>query len=196
MPAGRPRLAPNEITSEPYSRAISAVRSVEPSSTTRTSASGSPSPNSVSTAGRLSSSFQAGRKTSVSLRPGTGARVAPAPDPVASLHPLHNADHVALGIRELAQRDLAHDVLGAHDPLAAEALGLLQRLLDVRHLDVEGDVAFVAVGPLPDAAADPDAVAARVALARDHPVLHRVVGLDLPAEELGVVAPELLAVLP
>ena len=48
------------------SAAISAVRSVDPSSTTSTSAAGRPSASSSSTAGRLSSSFQAGMKTIVS----------------------------------------------------------------------------------------------------------------------------------
>ena len=72
--------------------------------------------------------------------------------------------------------------VGTHHPRAAQALRLGQRLLDVGHLDVEGHVALVALGPTGDAAADPDAVVAEVALAVDDPVAHRVVGVDLPLE--------------
>src|SRR6266480_7785028 len=116
--------------------------------------------------------------------------------PSRRLVPLDDSDQMALGIRELAQDDLAHDVLGAHDALAAEALGLLQRLLDVRHRDVERHVAVVALGALAHAPADADAVASEVAFPRDHPVVVLVVCVDLPTEELGVVPVELLAVLP
>ena len=52
---------------------------------------------------------------------------------------------------------------------AAEAFGLCERRLDVRDLDVERDVAVVALGPLSDAAADPDAVGRDVPLALDDP---------------------------
>ena len=62
----RPRLRPNESTSAPWSAATAAVRSVEPSSTTSTCASGSSACNSSRTSGRLSSSFHAGMKTIVS----------------------------------------------------------------------------------------------------------------------------------
>src|SRR5262245_47001258 len=67
MPTGSPRFDPSPSTSAPCSRATSAVPSVEPSSTTRTSASGSSACRSSSTAGRFSSSFQAGMKTTVSF---------------------------------------------------------------------------------------------------------------------------------
>src|SRR3569833_2335918 len=67
MPTRRPLLPPSDSTSAPCSRATSAVRSVEPSSTTRTSASGSRSCSASRTDGRLSSSFHAGMKTAVSL---------------------------------------------------------------------------------------------------------------------------------
>src|SRR5262245_2996195 len=66
MPAMRPRFAPKESTSAPAARATSAVRSVEPSSTTSTSTSGSSPCSSRSASGRLASSFQAGMKTTVS----------------------------------------------------------------------------------------------------------------------------------
>src|SRR6185437_5501901 len=76
------------------------------------------------------------------------------------------------------------------------ALGLLQRLLDVGHGDVEGDVPAVALRALADAAADAHvAVGGLVVLAVDHPVVHRVVAVDLPAEQLAVVLLQLLAVL-
>ena len=56
--------SPKDSTAAP-SRATSAVRSVEPSSTTSTSVPGSATRSSASTAGRLSSSFSAGMKTMV-----------------------------------------------------------------------------------------------------------------------------------
>src|SRR6185295_6185451 len=109
---------------------------------------------------------------------------------------LHDPDEVALRVGELAQHDHPHDVLGAHHALPAEALGLLQRFLDVGHGDVEGDVPAVALRALADAAADADvAVGGLVVLAVDHPVVHRVVAVDLPAEQLAVVLLQLLAVL-
>jgi len=69
IPTRRPRFWPNESTSAPAARAASAVPSVEPSSTTSTSASGSSCRSSSSTAGRFSSSFHAGMKTTVSATP-------------------------------------------------------------------------------------------------------------------------------
>jgi 6-phosphogluconolactonase (cycloisomerase 2 family) len=123
------------------------------------------------------------------------------PNPAAALRApalrrLKQPDQVPLRIGELPQRDALHDRLGAHRAPAAEALGLGERLLDVGHLDVEGHVAPVAVGPLPDPAGDPDAVGGYVVLALDEAVVHRIVGVGLPAEQLRVVAPELRAVLP
>ena len=70
----RPPIAGRDAESQPQvraermhlravSRATSAVRSVDPSSTTSTSASGSSARSASSTAGRLSSSFHAGMKT-------------------------------------------------------------------------------------------------------------------------------------
>src|SRR6187402_511954 len=71
MPFGSPRLTPKETTSAPPARATSAVASVDPSSITRTSASGSAPRASSSTPGSERSSFQAGMKTSVpAMSPG------------------------------------------------------------------------------------------------------------------------------
>src|SRR5206468_6079680 len=66
MAARRPRFAPKLTTSAPPVRAASTVPSVEPSSITSTSASGSSPCSSANTAGRFSASFQAGMKTTVS----------------------------------------------------------------------------------------------------------------------------------
>ena len=57
-------------------------------------------------------------------------------------------------------------------------------------------MALIALRPAGDAAADARPVRGQIPLPRNHPVLHRVVGVDLPTEELGVVAPQLVAVLP
>ena len=109
---------------------------------------------------------------------------------------LDEADHVALGVREQGDRDPdARNLVGAHHPRAAEALGLLQRLLDVVDLDVERDVALIALGRGADAAADPDAVGVRVAVARDDRVVRRPDRVaELPPEQLRVVAAQLVAV--
>src|SRR5712691_2060450 len=109
---------------------------------------------------------------------------------------LDDADHVTLGVVEETDHDHVHRLLRAHDARPAEALGLRERSLDVGHQDVEGDVAWISVRPLSDAAADSDAFRGDVAFARHHPVLHRVVSVDLPPEQLGVVALQLLPVLP
>jgi hypothetical protein len=66
---------------------------------------------------------------------------------------------------------------------------------DVVDRDVEGDMTLVAVGAAGDATADGGSFRRGVVLAVDHPVLHRIVRVDLPAEELGVVLLQLLAVL-
>src|SRR4051812_7022261 len=128
-------------------------------------------------------------------------RAAPAPAPAAfaPATPLaarpDQADEVALGVLELPQLEAGHDLLGPEHARAAQALGLGQGRRDVGHLDVERHVPLVALGPAGDAAADPGAVGVRVALALDRPVLHGVVGVDGPAEQLGVVALQRLAVL-
>src|SRR3954471_8854239 len=53
-----------------------------------------------------------------------------------------------------------------------------------------------ALGSRPEPPADADPVRVRVALTLHEPVLHRVARVDLPAEQLGVVALELVGVLP
>lgn len=67
-----------------------------------------------------------------------------------------------------------------------QALRRGQRRLDVGDGDVEGDVAGIALGPLSDPTSDADPVLGDVAVARHEPVVHRVVGVDLPPEELRV----------
>src|SRR6266516_6257919 len=120
-----------------------------------------------------------------------------APSCVDALHlqRLNEADQVALGILELPELDHVRDRLRTHDAGAAEALCLRERLLDVRHRDVDGDVALVPVRPAGDAAADARPVRRLIPLPSHHSVVHRVVGVDLPPEELGVVAPQLVTVL-
>src|SRR5690242_5200834 len=81
-------------------------------------------------------------------------RAKPAPPSALGGHVLHDAYEVALRVGELAERDHAHDLLGPHHALAAEALRLRECLLDVGHGDVERDVAAVALRALADAAAD------------------------------------------
>src|SRR5436190_10218301 len=109
---------------------------------------------------------------------------------------LDDADNVALGIVEQSDLDPLRHAFGPHDPRPAEALGLGERRLDVGDLDVEGDVAGVALRSHPDAAADPDAVGVEVALPLDDPVVHRVVRVELPSEQVRVVGAELVPVLP
>ena len=103
---------------------------------------------------------------------------------------------MALRVGELAQLNGVHHLLGTHHAGPTEALGLRERGLDVGHRDVEGDVAAVALGPSRDASADPHAVRARVPVALDDPVPHRIAGVDLPSEEVCVVALKLPPVLP
>ena len=91
--------------------------------------------------------------------------------------------------------DLGH-LVRAHHARPAEALGLLQRGFDVGNLDVEGDVAAVSLGRGPDAAPDADTVGVRVSVTRDDGVVRRPDRVaELPAEQLGVVAAQLVAVL-
>ena len=82
----------------------------------------------------------------------------------------------------------SHHLVRAHHPRRPLAFGLGERLLDVGHLNVEGDVAFVALGPGGNALADADAVRIDVSFARDRPVLELVVRVDVPAEEVRVEA--------
>src|SRR5579859_7507868 len=96
---------------------------------------------------------------------------------------------MALGVREQPDDDPhAGHLVGSHHLLATEALGLLERGADVVDLDVERDVAGVAVRTGPDAAADPVRI-----------LDHRVVGrphrlAELPAEHLAVVLAQAIPV--
>src|SRR5262245_3415030 len=119
MPARSPRFSPNETTSAPPLRATLAVASVEPSSMTSRSASGSASRASASTPGSELSSFQAGMKTIV---PGT------APRPYASARS-------APGRRDrvLALRDERLDVGGGRRQAVVDARGLRDLADDLEH---------------------------------------------------------------
>jgi hypothetical protein len=102
---------------------------------------------------------------------------------------------VALRIEELADLDVrAGDAVRAHNAGPAELRRSRERGLHVRDLDVEGQVAVVAGRGPAHAAADPGTVGVGVALARDDPVAQRVVGVDLPAEQLGVGAAQPLSI--
>src|SRR5262249_20755991 len=111
---------------------------------------------------------------------------------------LRHADHMTFGIGELTDLNVgARDDVGTEQSRPAEALGLGERGLHVWHLDVERHVTrVVSAWARANPAADPSAVGIRVALAGDDAVLQRVVRVDLPPKELGVVALELVAVLP
>ena len=97
-----------------------------------------------------------------------------------------HADHVALGIPEHPERETLEDLLGTHQAFGAHAFGRGERLLDVGHRDVEGQVAFPAGRRLPNAPADPDAVLAKVLLTGDGPVAELLVDVELPVEEVAV----------
>ena len=121
-----PGSSPSERTSAPCSRATSAVRSVDPSSTTSTSASGISACSPSSTAGRLSSSFHAGMKTTVSLM---RARAPPGPlAPGAATTVSAPSSHAtAPGRRHDADdpkphRDAVRAVDAAEDPARAEEM--------------------------------------------------------------------------
>ena len=83
-------------------------------------------------------------------------------------------------------------LFGTHSTRPAEALGLLERRLDVRNADVEDHVALVA-HPSADAAGNPGPVAGRVAV--HEPVVSRLgdrlsdrgVRVELPSEQVAVV---------
>src|SRR4051794_12118618 len=101
---------------------------------------------------------------------------------------------MTLRIREVADLDIgSRDRVGPHPAGPAEHFGLLERLLDVGHADVEGDVTVVALHAAADPSRDPDSVARRVAL--DERVVHsgdRGARVEVPPEELAVIPLELL----
>ena len=79
---------------------------------------------------------------------------------------------MTLGVREVADHEICPRVLfGAHPARPAEALGLLERRLDVGNADVEDHVAIVAHASA-DAARDPGPVAGGVAI--HEPVVPRL----------------------
>jgi hypothetical protein len=107
---------------------------------------------------------------------------------------LDDADDVTLGVGEQSYRDAyLRNLIRTHHPRPAEALRLRQRGFDVGDLDVEGDVAVVALGRAPDAAPDPNPVGVRIPVTRDDRVVGRPDRVaELPAEQLRVVAAQLL----
>jgi hypothetical protein len=83
---------------------------------------------------------------------------------------------------------------GPHSTRAAEALGLLERSLDVRNADVEDHVALVA-HPSPTPPGIPVVLRSRSFPAGKSPPRPGV-RIELPSEQVAVVAPELLRILP
>src|SRR6266480_6598316 len=119
---------------------------------------------------------------------GPGVTPGPPFDRLA-LHRLDQPDHVSLGVVEHADRGALRDVHRTHDPRPAEALGLLQPRLDIVDGDVERHPAVASLLRGTDPTPDPYPLV-EVALARDHPVVHRIVGVDLPPEQIRVEALE------
>src|SRR5580704_3773645 len=110
------------------------------------------------------------------------------------------ADQVALWIGEVADHQAGRRLDRAHLALPAQALGPLQRRLDVGDADVEDHVAVVR-GASADAAGNPGSVAGRAAVHEPvvrwlrHRLRDRGAHVELPAEQVTEVAPELLRVL-
>src|SRR5918995_3365445 len=107
---------------------------------------------------------------------------------------LHHSDHVPFGIGELADHETFHHLVGPHHARASELPGPGERRLGVGHLHVEGHVPLVALRARAHAPAYSGAVRVGVPLALDSPVIHRVVRVDLPPEELSVIALEPLPI--
>ena len=87
----------------------------------------------------------------------------------------------------MSEDDHIRDLGDGHHCLAALSLDLVEEGLRVVDLDVEGDLIAAAIAAA-NAAAD------TLAGVIDHAVVHRVVGVDLPAEYAGVEVLELLAI--
>src|ERR1051325_7946153 len=112
------------------------------------------------------------------------------------------ADQVALWIGEVSDDEsLAGILLWAHPTLSAEALGVAERRLDIGHADVKQCVTVIAcaaahaprdAGPVACRVAIDEAVAPRLR----HCLCHGGVRVKLPAEQLAVVGPEVLRILP
>src|SRR6266700_4921373 len=102
-----------------------------------------------------------------------------------ALHPLNQAHAVARGVREDRQRGTAWDIHWGLNSLPAELLRLVLCGLQVLDLRVDSVPTLVVLGyPAADTA-----LAVRVY----HPVVHRVVRIDVPIEQISVEAPEVLA---
>ena len=126
-------------------------------------------------ASALALAFRRRRVRSGPLAPRSGERVrerGPRP-PLA----LDQPDDVALGIAELRHDDHA-DVGARHQRLRAHRRRLVERVGDARHLHVERRARRVHRGA--DAAADRSGAGGR-----DHPVVLRVVRVDVPAEQVA-----------
>src|SRR3954454_22352007 len=108
---------------------------------------------------------------------------------------LDQADPVAFRVLEVPEQRPAGDLLGTVEPAAAELLGLLHGRLDVVDLDVERHAAVGGLHAAHDAATDADAIGAVVVRVADDAVAHRVVGVDLPPEEITEELLELGAVM-
>ena len=112
------------------------------------------------------------------------------------------ADQVALGVREVTDHDTSLQVLfGTHLARPTETLGLLERGLDIRNADVEDRVAVIAHASA-DTAWDSDPVAGRVAVHEavvpwlGDSLRNRGTRVELPSEEVAVVALKFLRVFP
>jgi hypothetical protein len=112
-----------------------------------------------------------------------------------------DADQVALGVGEMSDHQAGGSPLGTHPALAAQALGLPQGGLDIGNAHVEEHMALVPRSAA-DAARDPGPVAGRDAVHEAivgrlrHRLRDRGTGVEVPAEQLAEVAPELRRVLP
>src|SRR6266508_1745233 len=102
---------------------------------------------------------------------------------------VHKSHHVALGVRELSENHHARDLCDGHDGLAAFAFDLVEVGLRVVDSDVEGDLPGATVAPTA-ATADTASCVSRVY----DSIVHRIIGVDLPAEDAGVEVLQLLAV--
>src|SRR5437868_1486814 len=88
---------------------------------------------------------------------------------------LDEADAVAFGVVHHGDPGAGFELGGGLERLGAQPLGLLDRLLEAGHRDVERHVLAHALTGGEDAAWDPAAASV------DHAVLHGVGGVDLPA---------------
>src|ERR1700723_2377123 len=111
-------------------------------------------------------------------------------------------DQIALRVREMRDHEIFPRVLHwANHARPAEALGLLERDFDVGNANVEDRMAVVAWAST-NAARNPHPVVSRVKV--HEPVItslrdglrHRGARVEFPPEQIAVVAPELLRILP